>query len=257
MRLKLCTKCKEFKTINCFSKRNDTKCGYKSWCKECIKIYDIEKKESIQKRKKEYGEKNRDKILEKAKLYYQENKDYIKNYQKQYSKENKELLYERHKKYREENKEIIRDRKREYNRNNRVKINTSRKNKRSTDPEFKLKFDISNLFRVQLKTHYSGKKHNFFSYTGIAMIEYVNSFKKDPLWTIYCSDENIHIDHIIPQSLYDFSDPDEIKKCWDPNNLRLLAAKENISKSDFFDLELIKYYGIENLIPKGRQNVRT
>ena len=64
---------------------------------------------------------------------------------------------------------------------------------------------------------------------------------------------NYHIDHIIPISLYDINDIEEIKKCNHPLNLRWLPAKENISRGNKIrpqDLEVIKTLP-ENIYPKG------
>ena len=40
-----------------------------------------------------------------------------------------------------------------------------------------------------------------------------------------------HIEHKIPQEAYDFSDPDEVKKCWSPFNVRGLDPRGNFEKS--------------------------
>jgi len=77
------------------------------------------------------------------------------------------------------------------------------------------------------------------------MQEHLNSTKK-PDW-----DDNLHIDHIIPSSLFDHTNEEEIKKCWNWRNLRYLPAKENTSKQDSLDMDLIKSYGIEDLLPEG------
>lgn len=52
-------------------------------------------------------------------------------------------------------------------------------------------------------------------------------------WADFLSGE-LHIDHIIPKSLYNYNSPDdaEFKKCWALNNLQLLPATENISKGN-------------------------
>lgn len=36
------------------------------------------------------------------------------------------------------------------------------------------------------------------------------------------------LDHIVPQSLFDFSVPEQIKKCWSLENLRPYSAKQNV-----------------------------
>ena len=77
------------------------------------------------------------------------------------------------------------------------------------------------------------------------MKEHLNSTKK-PDWG-----DDLHIDHIIPCSLFDHTNEEEIKKCWNWRNLRYLPAKENISKQNALDMDLVKSYGIEDLLPEG------
>ena len=65
-----------------------------------------------------------------------------------------------------------------------------------------------------------------------------------------------HIDHIIPKKMYDLSDAKEFLKCVDHRNLRLLPAKENMSRGCKVrpqDLEVIKTLP-ENIYPKGLIN---
>lgn len=40
------------------------------------------------------------------------------------------------------------------------------------------------------------------------------------------------LDHIIPQSSFDFSKIEEIKKCWELSNLRPYSAKLNVIEGD-------------------------
>jgi hypothetical protein len=47
------------------------------------------------------------------------------------------------------------------------------------------------------------------------------------------------------------------KKCWDLRNLRPLEIKENCSKQDKLDIELIKQYNIEDLLPKKLNKDKT
>lgn len=52
-------------------------------------------------------------------------------------------------------------------------------------------------------------------------------------WADFLSGD-LHIDHRIPISVYNFDCPENLdfKKCWDLNNLQLLPAKENLSKGN-------------------------
>ena len=40
----------------------------------------------------------------------------------------------------------------------------------------------------------------------------------------------LHIDHIIPKSLFDATKPEELAACWSLANLRPLPAKKNLKK---------------------------
>tara|TARA_R100000808_G_scaffold11947_1_gene30197 strand:- start:3360 stop:4037 length:678 start_codon:yes stop_codon:yes gene_type:complete len=53
-------------------------------------------------------------------------------------------------------------------------------------------------------------------------------------------DMDYHIDHIIPMSIYDLEDRNEIKKCCNPANMRWLNSIENIVKGNNLRPEDIK-----------------
>ena len=42
----------------------------------------------------------------------------------------------------------------------------------------------------------------------------------------------IHIDHIIPVSAFNHSDPEQLKACWSLDNMQPLKPKDNIAKHD-------------------------
>lgn len=58
-----------------------------------------------------------------------------------------------------------------------------------------------------------------------------NRFTEDMTWKRFVNGE-IHIDHKIPLSVFNFTSPDHInfKKCWCLENLQPMWAKENIRK---------------------------
>lgn len=60
-----------------------------------------------------------------------------------------------------------------------------------------------------------------------------------------------HIDHIIPCAAYDLTDHAEQKKCFNWRNLRLIDAKENLSKNDKLDMKLVHVHKIEHLLPNN------
>ena len=115
------------------------------------------------------------------------------------------------------------------------------------DEQYRIRRSLSHgLFRA-LKNIGKRKNASILTYIGCSiefMKEHLNSTKK-PNWG-----DDLHIDHIIPSSLFDHTDEEKIKKCWNWRNLRYLPAKENLSKSDKLDMGLVKSYGIEDLLPR-------
>ncbi len=51
--------------------------------------------------------------------------------------------------------------------------------------------------------------------------------------------KNMHIDHIIPLAAFDLDNPEHVRLAHQPENLRWLPEKENLSKNDSIDIELI------------------
>ena len=96
---KVCSRCKEEKPLEAFSKNRSRKDGLQRECKVCRKQYN-----------KQYRQKNREKILEYNKQYYQENREYYSEYNKQYSQENREKRAEYYKQYHQDNREYYLER---------------------------------------------------------------------------------------------------------------------------------------------------
>jgi hypothetical protein len=78
MKKKICSKCKEEKDVCEFSKDKSKNSGYKSQCKDCVKIthskYKSLNPEKLIMTRKKYNKKNSEKILTKTKEYYEKNK---------------------------------------------------------------------------------------------------------------------------------------------------------------------------------------
>jgi len=83
--MKICTKCKQLKDLDCFTKKRN---GKNSRCKECVKLYRII-----------YLELNKDKIKKQVKKYALAHSEELKRYNQQYYQTNQKRLYKRHKAY--------------------------------------------------------------------------------------------------------------------------------------------------------------
>jgi len=109
METKICTQCREEKTIDMYCKTHTTKGGYKAACKSCTAKYDkqhhidnlqrdrkyhqVYYKNNIEKEKashKNYRTQNVDKIKISSRKYYEDNIEKTRLYGQRYRKENPE-----------------------------------------------------------------------------------------------------------------------------------------------------------------------
>jgi 5-methylcytosine-specific restriction endonuclease McrA len=88
--MKECSKCKQIKNFDAFSKRKGCKGGLDAQCKECKKAY-----------YSEYYLKNSKKIIETARVWVSQNQ----KKRKKYYQENKERILKKQRKWRQENPE--------------------------------------------------------------------------------------------------------------------------------------------------------
>ena len=115
---------------------------------------------------------------------------------------------------------------------------------------------LRSLFRFAMNTYGNGKIMESKKYG----IDYkkcyikLDSDAKQMGYTIQeLRDMKFHIDHIIPTSMYDLKNYEDIRNCWSPLNLRWLSQHENCTKLNNIrpqDLEIIKTLPKE-IYPKG------
>lgn len=187
---KHCNKCNTTKPIDNFSKDSYRKDGYRSHCKSCCSIT-----------RKFYNERDdiKQKRQQKSKLYYQENRD------------------------------IIRKKSKIYEKTNRDKINTRRKERRNTDPLYRLSENIRAMIRKSL----SRNKQSYITtdIIGCSFEEFKlhieQQFISGMTWE---NRSEWHLDHIIPIS--SAQTVDDIIRLNHYTNLRPLWAIDNLKKSN-------------------------
>ena len=151
--------------------------------------------------------------------------------------------------------ERMRFARKKYKLNNKEKEKASRRRRdrerRDFDLNFKLRKNISRIIRKCIKKNKSGL--HWEKIVGYSLNDLISYFKNTSNYLIedYLNGK-LHIDHIIPVSAYSFSsyEDEEFKKCWNLRNLRLIPAKENLTKNAKLDTILIEKYGIKDLMPK-------
>ena len=263
---KICSKCRIEKSIDDFYFRKDRK-QYYTYCKKCRKEYlKLFKKRHIEKNKsRDFSKEQKEclicgEIKNKTEFFKRDSnsgvRPYCKKCEKKKNNENYDIKKhsERWKTYYENNKEKVLLKNKKWRIANKKYFNIYVKQRKKGDPSLRLLQNIRSLFNNNLKYYNIDKNKKIFEYTGIQYKEYINHFKKDEYWKDFYNGRKIHIDHIIPCSAYNFNLKSEIKRCWNPHNLRLLPAKENAEKHTLIDHTLIKKHGIEHLLPRGFKN---
>jgi len=261
--MKVCNKCNIEKPLKDFYAEKRNKSGVSGSCKDCCNLKQKEwRKENhgkVKERYQKYQENNKEKEKERWSKYRLENKEEIlikgKDYRKKNLKKineqikfwklnNREKLLINQKIYREKNKEKEQEYRRKYRIENIDKINDNRKktqplinsylkNKRDSDPVYK----ITVYMRSRVKSYFTikniTKKNKTFEIVGIKPIELKEYIEKQ--FTEGMSWDNYglygwHIDHIIPLS--SAKSEDEIYKLCHYTNLQPLWAEDNLKKSN-------------------------
>lgn len=195
-----------------------------------FKEYKINNKERIIESNKQYRKNNKEKCLNANKKWWSNNPNYMKKWRK--------LNIDYNSKYYEVHKEDIKERHRKYYKVHCEEImkyrNKYEKVKRKTDMKYNLNNRIRILIWKSLKGNKNGKHwENLVGYKLDDLIKHLKTTMPEGYtWQDYL-DGNLHIDHIIPISAFNFSTPKQIdfKRCWALENLRLLSAEENLRKN--------------------------
>jgi hypothetical protein len=158
------------------------------------------------------------------KKYYESNKEKISEYYSEWRENKKEHLKEYQKKWREENRDKLRKTKRDYE-----------KNRKDSDPLYKLISNFRTAIYTVLKESNVDKYGHYFDvlqYTPEELINHLEKqFKDDMTWDNYGI---WHVDHKFPITSFDIQEmgDEEFMKCWCLDNLQPMWGEENIRKSN-------------------------
>ena len=225
MQTKTCPTCKIEKTLENYNKNKNRKDGLQRECRECCHSH----------HNKHYHNKKSPRLKENLKKDYKICKGC-----------NQELHFNRFNKQKGGRFGLSGECKTCLSlRNNKWRENGGRewekrwvKNKKQTDPQFKLKALIRGRFLDALKRHTKGgkvnKNHSALILLGCGIEEYKvfleNKFKPDMTWENH--GKLWEIDHIIPCSKFDLTNFEQQKQCFNYLNTQPLYKSENRSKGD-------------------------
>ena len=237
--MKTCSRCSLEKDFSEFSKNKNSKDGFKSACKKCIANDRSKNKDQINSRKRElYKTSDKTNHKEYSKKYREDNKEEIKESKNKYYKDNKESISIKSKKYRSENKD---------------KLSKYKRDKRISDPVFKIKENLrSRLYRAIKDDAKTGSAINDLG----CSIEYFKKhieklFSDNMSWDNY--GEVWHLDHRYPLSKIDVENREELLLAINYKNIQPMDSLKNLSKGDTIDLSDPEVLDIQNKINSIRK----
>lgn len=225
--MKKCSFCKEIKSLDEFGKCSSSKDGYSYSCKKCRGLISSNSYKKVGR--KDPTPKQEKSIKEYKAKWFQENKDRLNK---------KELT--------EEQKENIKEYKARWFQENKERLNKRDLDRRNSDPKKKINHLVSSAVLKCLGRDKGGNKWS--NILGFSSEELLSHFGVSEI------PKGFHIDHIIPINAYSFSSiNEEFLKCWNIKNLRIIPAKDNLSKGDKINKKLILEYNLIDILPKGME----
>jgi hypothetical protein len=211
---KKCCTCKEIKELTDFCNDKNKKDGRGCKCKKCQNEYN---KKYILKHKEE---KRKYDILR-----YENNKNKLLEKQKEYAKQHKEEKRKYDKVYKQLNKS---------------KRNKWEKNKKENDSSYKIICDMRT--RMLQALHGESKSAHTMELIGCSIEAFKIYLQQTAIQNGYkdfdinnFDGKKYHIDHIVPCSWFNMSDPNQQREAFNYKNCQILSAEENLKKNN-------KYY---------------
>ena len=207
--MKICSSCRELKSLDLFHADKNCKDGKKGQCRVCKSIYSKKHniKPNVSIRNKELKSQLYLKNLEKEKEYRQKHRDHISKLQKRWYSENRQYA---------------------------IKKNSERTKKRiQTDLNYKLTKYLRTRLRNAVKNNQ--KTGSAIRDLGCSMSElkkYLESkWQPGMTWDNY-GFYGWHIDHVRPLASFDLSNSEQCQAACHYMNLQPLWASDNFKKSD-------------------------
>jgi hypothetical protein len=111
------------------------------------------------------------------------------------------------------------------------RINARLRERRKTDPQFRLAHNLRSRLRKALKG--KNKSASTMTLLGCSIPHLKDHLEKQfiPGMT-WANQGKWHIDHMMPCASFELSDPEQQRQCFHYTNLQPMWSKENISKGD-------------------------
>jgi len=229
---KFCPGCSRVILRSGFGKNKCTSDGLQQMCFECRHLHSVTHRDSISSKRKAYYRRDPNRTIERTKQYRIDNPncralEYSRHREKQlaihkeYYKTHRAEILERGKKYQAANKA-----------KRRVYIANYIKQKRRSDPEFKILSNLRNRLYCAAKRKRFIKSAKTLELLGCTLNElraYLQAqFTDGMTWDNY--GPYWHIDHKKPCLKFNLVDPEQQRACFHFTNLQPLKAPDNLKK---------------------------
>lgn len=239
---KHCSSCKIYYILDQFNYDKSTWDNLRRECKNCLKEYRKKNKERMTEYNKKYWQDTKETQTEKNKVWRQNNQERIKENMRKWLEENADRKKQTDKKYREEHREQKNEYMRLWKRKNYLKLKWMPEKSKELF-EHKIKYNTSRRIREMLGQE---KSERCLDYVGCSLdkfrIHLESSFQDGMSWKNYGESTTHgkrfawHIDHIIPCSAFDLSNPIHQRACFHYKNLQPLWWDQNIQKLNKFEI---------------------
>lgn len=231
---KKCTKCGRELPLDQFYKRSDRD-SYQSWCRGCCGVADSRRAKQNKEKKnassRRWRRANPGKHRAAVARWRENNPEKAKANNAEWRENNSDKCLANARRWRENNPEDYRASGARWRENNPGHSTDYARKRGATDPAFRMINNIRHGITKALKRN--TKSGHTIELLGCS-IEYLryhleNQFTEGMTWDNYGL-YGWHIDHIIPVSYFDHSDPEQQKRAWHYTNLQPLWAKDNLRK---------------------------
>lgn len=222
---KHCCKCKEYKPIEKYNPCKNSWDKLRPECKDCLHLKRVNNKSNMTEYNKKYWEKTKVEQSAKHKTWVKNNKEHVDKYNKIYRSVNGKEIDKKTWQKRKDNPKY-----REYHKTYRRGYE---KNKRATDPHYKIKTNFMRRIRELVNGEdKAGRSIELLGCTIDDFKQYLEDrFDEKMNWDNYAL-KGWHIDHIVPCAYFDLTNPVHQFRCFHYTNMQPMWGSENISKSD-------------------------
>lgn len=199
---KCCSRCKEIKPVSSFSRRSQGLAGYRAACKSCAVVAT-----------KARGDRDPERRLERGRIWRKNNQTHVKASMRAWYEANKETRQAYNRRYKQSHRDSI---------------NTRREQRKKSDMQYKLRCWISTTTCNAAKGSKTEGSLELLGCTPAEFRLYLEAqFLPGMSWDNH---GEWHIDHVLPISEFDLTDPTQMREAFNYLNTQPMWAFDNISK---------------------------